>query len=131
MGYCVTCTAHQPPRMWNMQVEASISKETIQKVFQNTLLKFCKVTTACEEDERDDVRAAFKKIQETFASQGMQLTYKMLEIADEMPHFRRIQIRSDGKRCSLWLDRRLDIFRFDNLRKSIVSTLETYIVVEQ
>src|SRR5215471_8493773 len=90
------------------------------------------VTTACEEDEKDDVRAAFKKTQETFTPQGIQLTYKILEISDEMPHFRRIQIRSDGgKRCSLWLDRGLDIFRFNNLRKSIVSTLDTYIVVEQ
>jgi hypothetical protein len=89
------------------------------------------ITTACEEGERDDVKAAFKKTQEAFASKGMKLTYKILEITDEMPHFRRIQIRSDGKMCSLWLDRGLDIFRFDNLRKPIFSTLETYIVVEQ
>jgi hypothetical protein len=90
-----------------------------------------KVTTACEEGERNDLMAFFKTTQDACASKGITLRYTLLEMTDAMPHFRRVQICADGKRCSLWLDRGLDIFHFENLYKPLFSTLETYIVIEQ
>ncbi len=90
-----------------------------------------RVTTTCGVEERGEVREAFKKTQQRVTAQGIKLTYNVMALTDEMPHFRRVQLHSNGKVCSLWLDRGLDIFRFDNLSKPTFQTLETYIVVEQ
>ena len=90
-----------------------------------------KVITTCEMEERNEIQEAFRRTQRHADKQGIKLTYDIKELRDEMPHFRRVQIRSDGEVCSLWLDRGLDIFRFDNLSKPTWQTLETYVVVER
>jgi hypothetical protein len=49
----------------------------------------------------------------------------------EMPHYRRAKIESDDGKYSIWLDRGLDIFKFDDLEKPTFSTLDTYVVLER
>lgn len=90
-----------------------------------------KVVTTCESEERDEVREAFRKTQQRADNQGIKLSYDIKALTDEMPHFRRVQLRSNGESCSLWLDRGLDIFRFDSLSKPTYQTVETYVVVER
>ena len=90
-----------------------------------------KVITTCEAEKRDEVMKAFRKTQQRADDQGIKLTYDIQASTNEMPHFRRVQLRSNGEVCSLWLDRGLDIFRFDSLSKPIFQTLETYVVVER
>ena len=90
-----------------------------------------KVITTCEAEKRDEVMKAFRQTQLRAGEQGIKLTYDIRPTTNEMPHFRRVQLCSDGEACSIWLDRGLDIFRFDSLSKLTWQTLETYVVVER
>ena len=78
----------------------------------------------------NEVARKFERIKESFAEKGMKIKYKILKPSKEMPHFRRVQIHSNKGRCSIWLDRGLDIFRFQDLTAPSFSTLETYIVID-
>jgi Lhr-like helicase len=85
------------------------------------------ITTTSEKPA--DVREKFNQIQTIFSVKNYKVKYKILEPAIEIPHFRRIQIKSADGDFSIWLDRGIDIFRFES--KSEFSSLETYIVIER
>jgi len=87
------------------------------------------ITTTAEEDDTT-IREQFKKLQNFYKAKNIKLHYEILEHAKEMPHFRRVQVRSEKGTCSLWLDKGLDIFKFEDLNKPVFSTVETYIVIE-
>ena len=90
-----------------------------------------KVVTTCEEEERDEIKNSFQQTQRHADEQNVKLTYDIQASTKEMPHFRRVQLWSEGEVCRLWLDRGLDIFRFDSMSRSRFQTLETYVVVER
>lgn len=86
------------------------------------------VTTTSEKPEA--VQYQFKSIQEKFALKKMKVRYKIHEPDEELPHYRKVLIRSKDKKISIWLDRGLDIYRFEDLTKPTYKTLESYIVIE-
>ncbi|MEE4357449.1 MAG: hypothetical protein V2I97_13380 [Desulfococcaceae bacterium] len=50
---------------------------------------------------------------------------------EEIPRYRKIQIKSETENISLRLDKGLDIFDFDNISKMSFKTIETYIVIDR
>ena len=89
------------------------------------------ITTTSEEEIKNIVQADFRKIQEDFVLRGVRLTYDIREQTKEIPHYRKVHIRSEEGNYAIWLDRGLNIFTFDDLEKPIFSTLDTYIVLER
>ncbi|QTA92530.1 DEAD/DEAH box helicase [Desulfonema magnum] len=86
-----------------------------------------KVTT-CDEGS-DNIREQFRKIQKKYEDKNVKIKYDLLDPSREIPHFRRVQIQGK-ENCSLWLDKGVDIFRFEDFDKPLFHTLETYIVAE-
>ncbi|QTA89662.1 hypothetical protein [Desulfonema magnum] len=64
-----------------------------------------------------------------YEGKNVKIKYDLLDSSKEIPHFRRVQIRGE-ENCSLWLDKGLNIFRFEDFDKPLFHTLETYIVAE-
>jgi len=86
------------------------------------------ITTTGE--EKTDIQNQFRKIQNNFKDKNVKIKYEISEPAKEMPHYRKVQIKSEKENCSLWLDKGLDIYKFDNLNQALFKTLETYLVIE-
>jgi hypothetical protein len=89
-----------------------------------------KVTTSVNAEHDAYIREQFRKIQNNYEKKNIKIKYVLLEPSREIPHFRKVQIYSKKERCSLWMDRGIDIFRFEDFNKAIFYTLETYVVVE-
>jgi hypothetical protein len=85
------------------------------------------ITTA--DDEKTDIQSQFRKIQNDYKDKGIKIRYNIWELK-EIPHYRKIQIKSETENISLRLDKGLDIFDFDNISKMSFKTVETYIVIE-
>jgi hypothetical protein len=86
------------------------------------------VVTTSERPE--DVRGKFKELQKKHSTANNKIKYQILEPTIEIPHFRRIQIKSLNENFIIWLDRGLDIYRFEGKNSAEYTTLETYIVIE-
>ena len=52
-----------------------------------------------------EVREKFKEIQKKFSAQNYKIKYQILEPTIQIPHFRRIQIKSVSGNFAIWLDR--------------------------
>lgn len=89
-----------------------------------------KLTTSTNAEHDAYIREQFRKIQEKYEKKIIKIKYVLLEQSREIPHFRRVRIYAKKERCSLWLDKGIDIFRFEDFGKSIFYTLETYVVFE-
>jgi len=76
------------------------------------------------------VQVQFKALQEKYAPHKVKLRYSIHDPNKELPHYRRVLIRTKDRQISIWLDRGLDIYRFEDLKKPTYSTLETYLVIE-
>lgn len=81
-------------------------------------------------DEPKVVQHQFNVLQENLAPHGVKLRYSIHNPNKELPHYRRVLIRSRDRQASIWLDRGLDIYRFEDLQKPAYMTLETYLVIE-
>ena len=135
-------TSYIPERIQSVEIYDRYIRDPYQfkslELFLDALLSHAsaagvnvKVVTTCEAEERDGVREAFRKTQQRVDNQGIKLTYD-IKALNEIPHSRRVQLRSNGEVCSLWLDRGLHIFRFDSLGRPTYQTLDdTYVVVER
>lgn len=86
------------------------------------------VTTTSDEPKL--VQHQFNVLQESLAPHGVKLRYSIHNPNKELPHYRRVLIRSRDRLASIWLDRGLDIYRFEDLQKPAYMTLETYVVIE-
>jgi len=71
-------------------------------------------TTAMEGLE--NIRGDFNRIVEDFGKKGFKIQYQILEPSKTFPHFRRIIIKAKKENLGIWLDRGIDIFRFESLR---------------
>ncbi|MBW1717376.1 MAG: hypothetical protein JRJ77_16410 [Deltaproteobacteria bacterium] len=88
-------------------------------------------TTASPTSEGyERIQNDFKRIQEDYAKRGVQIEYRILEPDKTLPHFRRIIIKSKNGNSTIWLDRGIDIFRFEALKPPKFITLDSYIVIE-
>ena len=85
-------------------------------------------TTAMEGLE--NIRGDFNRIVEDFGKKGFKIQYQILEPSKTLPHFRRIIIKAKKENLGIWLDRGIDIFRFESLRPPKYVTLDSYVVME-
>lgn len=85
-------------------------------------------TTASERYE--NIERDFKNLQTDYGKKAMRIHYNILEPSKTLPHFRRILIKSKEGEHLIWLDRGLDIYRFDDLKNLNFITLNSYIVIE-
>jgi len=83
------------------------------------------------EDIKHIIQIDLKNIRDKFSSKNIKISYEILDQTKEMPHYRRVKIESGDGKYSIWLDRGLDIFKFDDLETTIFSTLDTYVVLER
>lgn len=105
----------------SMFLEALLNKTESDKVV-------VEVTTTSEKEII--VKEKFRALQKKYKNSSLNLRYNILAPDKEIPHFRKIQIESNNGNCSIWLDRGLDIFRFNNFGVPEFETLETYFVIE-
>jgi hypothetical protein len=89
------------------------------------------ITTASEEDIKNIIHTDFKKLRDKFLSKNIHISYEVLDQTKEIPHYRRVKIESNDGKYLIWLDRGLDIFKFNDLEKPAFSTLDTYVVLER
>ena len=77
-----------------------------------------------------NIKKDFKRIQADYDKKAIQIKYNILEPNKTLPHFRRIILKSRNGNSSIWLDRGIDIFRFEALKPLKFITLESYVVIE-
>ncbi len=87
------------------------------------------ITTA--DDQEADIPSQFRKIQNAYKDKGINIRYEILKPSKEIPHYRKIVIKSEMENISLWLDKGLDIFDFDSISRMSFKTVETYIVIDR
>jgi len=87
------------------------------------------ITTTAMED-LENIRGDFNRIVEDFGKKGFKIQYQILEPSKTLPHFRRIIIKAKKENLGIWLDRGIDIFRFESLRPPKYVTLDSYVVME-
>jgi len=87
------------------------------------------INTTSEDEEMAINR--FRFLQVHYNNKGIKVKYNLNKSSIKMPHYRKIQIKSQSGDCSLWLDKGIDIYRYENLRKPSFHTVDTYIVVEK
>lgn len=80
-------------------------------------------------DDPEHSRVNFKDIQERYKRIEVILRYVIQEPAKELPHYRKVIIKAKDTSTSLWLDRGLDIFHFEDVSKPTFETLESYVVI--
>ncbi|MBW2030782.1 MAG: hypothetical protein JRJ31_17095 [Deltaproteobacteria bacterium] len=78
----------------------------------------------------DNIQSDFKRMAEDFGKKGVKIQYNILEPSKTLPHFRRIIIKAKKENLGIWLDRGIDIFRFESLKPPRFVTLDSYIVIE-
>jgi len=88
-----------------------------------------KLTTTSAEPE--NTQNKFRIIQRKYEPHQVMLKYSVQSPNNELPHYRRMKICSRERKITIWLDRGLDIFRFEDLRKPTFRTIESYLVIEE
>jgi len=89
-----------------------------------------KILITTTDEEGAYLKERFRDIQARVSKLGAKLRYELIPANQEIPHYRRVQIRGERAACSLWLDRGLDIFHFENLEKLEYRAKETYVVID-
>jgi hypothetical protein len=85
------------------------------------------ITTTADPGIKTNVRDQFRDIQQRFPKDKIQFDIK--DAAAELPPCRLINIKSQKCEYSLWLDKGVHIFWFEDMKK--FQTLDTYIVIEK
>ena len=85
------------------------------------------ITTTAEKEFEMVVKNRFREIQKRFA--GNKPRYEIKEAARELPHYRLIRAANGKSEFSLWLDKGIHIYWFDDMTR--FRTVETYIVIER
>lgn len=81
-------------------------------------------------EKRESVERQLEQLRRKYAPQQVQIQGTIHEPDKTLPHFRRVLVYARAQRLSLWLDRGLDIYKFEDGDRSAFKTLESYIVVE-
>ena len=87
------------------------------------------INTTAEDEEKAINR--FRSLQLRYNNKPIKVKYNLNKSSIKMPHYRKIQIKSQSGDYSLWLDKGIDIYRYENLREPSFHTIATYIVVEK
>jgi hypothetical protein len=85
------------------------------------------ITTTADPGIKTNVRDQFRDIQQRFPKNKIQ--YDIKDAAAELPHCRLINIKCQKCEYSLWLDKGVHIFWFEDMKK--FQPLDTYIVIEK
>ena len=88
-----------------------------------------KITTTAAED-LNKIRANFEKRKARYQSRKLNIEYEILEPSTTLPHFRRINLAAPHKKMTIWLEKGLDIYRFEELDPPSFSTIDSYLVIE-
>ncbi len=75
-------------------------------------------------------RDKFKSLQDKYAGINIKLKYTIHDESEILPHYRRVMVNSKNKKITIWLDKGLDIFRFEGRNRSRYSTIDSYLVIE-
>ena len=102
----------------------------MEALCENVSAEGVTVEVTTTSDEPKVVQYQFNVLQEQLAQHKVKLRYSVHNPNKELPHYRKILIRSKDRTVSIWLDRGLDIYRFEDLQKPTYTTLESYLVVE-
>ena len=103
----------------------------LEAIAKRALEGKCTVEVTTTSEEPEAVRSLFQKLQEGMALKGIKLKYRILEPVKELPHYRKVVLHSAKGTMSIWLERGLDIFRFDDLKGGSFKTLESCIVIDK
>lgn len=102
----------------------------INALIENAAEDGMAVEVTTTSDDPKIVQCQFNTLQQDYASKKVKLRYIIHNPSKELPHYRRVLIHSKDRDISIWLDRGLDIFRFEDIHKPVYATLESYLVVE-
>ncbi len=86
-----------------------------------------RITTTADVEIATSVRDRFRMIQERFSKNKPQ--YELREATEELPHYRLIRIKGKEGDYSIWLDKGVHIYWFDDITR--FRTVDTYLVVEK
>jgi hypothetical protein len=106
-----------------MFIEALIERKSSE------ILKIKIITTS--DTSAGPISDQFMQMQKKYEKRGVEIEYRIFESNKELPHYRKVFIKSLKGNYSIWLDRGLNIFHFKNHKDLKFATLESYIVVER